>query len=270
MQNSRGVCHHPVRRQGSRELWHIQIGGKGANGQWILIFKRQAECCNHGCSTESKEGKKSKYVCRWTFPSAIHEYSGHLDCTKPLEKWGLFSCDVEENRGIISPALTRQSNHENLKPYQLIRYGSLSVYLKLQVSCLGCSTSWHECSPFPWISQYISQWVSLEEVHWKLNFPSSEIIRFIPLLKKKASACFSEEKSSLTQVKNLHCIILVFLLVALFYVSFQEAPFFYNDHLPSFTIKCVANNEPVQYLLGEEEHDKPSVVIHFILQWCDG
>lgn len=203
MQKSRGVCHHPMRRQGARGLWRIQVGSRGTNGQWDLISKRPSWILQpwllHRESGREKE--QAKYVCRQTFPSVIHVYSGHLDCTKSLEKWGLFSWDVEENRAIFSPALTRQSNHENVKPYHLIRYGSLSIYLKLQVSCLGCSAAWHDCSPIPWISQYISQWVSLEEVHWKLNFPSSEIIRFISLLKKKDSTCFSEEKSSLTQVK---------------------------------------------------------------------
>lgn len=99
-----------------------------------------------------REKEQAKYVCRWTLPSVIHVYWGHLDCTKPLEKWDLFSWDVEENTGTFSPALTRQSNHENVKLYYLIRYESLSIYPKLQVSCLGCSAAGHKCSPFPRIS----------------------------------------------------------------------------------------------------------------------
>lgn len=92
--------------------------------------------------------------------------------------------------------------------------------------------------------------------------------------------CFSIKKESFYFLQwgeiqsnpslNLLCIILVFLLAALFYISFQEAPFLQHAPLLSFTIKCVANNEPVQYLLGEGKHDKPAVVIHFILQGCSG
>lgn len=43
-----------------------------------------------------------------------------------------------------------------------------------------------------------------------------------------------------------------------------------HAHLLGFGVRSGANNEPVQYLLGEGKRDKPAVVIHFILQGCDG
>lgn len=43
-----------------------------------------------------------------------------------------------------------------------------------------------------------------------------------------------------------------------------------HAQLLGLSVKSVANNEPVQNLLGEGKRDKPAVVIHFILQGCDG
>ena len=43
-----------------------------------------------------------------------------------------------------------------------------------------------------------------------------------------------------------------------------------HAHLLGFAIRSVANNEPVQYLLGEGRYDKPAVVTRLILQGCDG
>lgn len=42
-----------------------------------------------------------------------------------------------------------------------------------------------------------------------------------------------------------------------------------HDHLLGFGIRSVADNEPVQYLLGEGKRDKPAAVMHLILQGCD-
>lgn len=41
-----------------------------------------------------------------------------------------------------------------------------------------------------------------------------------------------------------------------------------HAHLLGSSIRFVADNEPVQYLLGEGKHDKPAVM-HLILQGCD-
>lgn len=43
-----------------------------------------------------------------------------------------------------------------------------------------------------------------------------------------------------------------------------------HARLLGFGVRSVANDEPVQYLLGEGKRDKPALVIHFILQGRGG
>lgn len=83
-----------------------EAGEQMANGAWFPNAKLNAQSWVFH-SKSGREKEQAKYVCRWTFPPVIYVYSGNLDSTKPLEKWGLFSWDVEENRGIFSPALTK-------------------------------------------------------------------------------------------------------------------------------------------------------------------